>query len=879
MSSSDVDLEVGQKQEALEGFNKILARVINTDDNEPISPEDYQIFLEGMKLLTSDDKQVLLREYFESGEEHQLELYDARALLMAYLAKLTHEDIPVLEQSLYLMEDNKIKKGRVRGKNGKSCLNFYEQVGGMAHTLVEQINSKTLDISDNGRPLVINENFVNHAKILDKVTVVQNKYMGDATTDSAYSNAIDNREDAIKLASNAFIAKEIIYKNLANGSLIPLFDDEGKKRLYQVHELANDMGLVCYAFTPWEAPKNKMIDIKIAFRGSQCPDSFIMDLEAGGAGKRVMDSNCLQLLESVNNLIVGLKQQEKYKDAEISMTTVGHSLGGSLANRFFSEFLQAYYDYNHNDNISEEEIENLLKQANMFSDSNVSDDDYRRAAVATNENFLMNREKMGQKFSGIGSVSKVSVVGLNVSMLDESLAEIGDCFAILTTHEQDNFDHDKLLSVNISEVKVEGDVVSLTGDHLIGRHLLTNTNERISVEVLKKTSLEYRQSIPDRVVQEYNKRKSEEHGGSSSSESPQNLQRDQIIADCIEALLAIETQKAENQGRFQATIKIKATNEMGDEILDKQNVFDDILLALKSLKPAASSLFNPHTDPTLGHDPAANFLHFKKGRDIQPEEIASASKKLSSKEKYLDIISRGQGATNPIATVVSRGRRGSMQGYQRDIRIISPEKVCTRGMPWTLKKGDRLSDLSPFIVPPINRDKGKAGLDHDAVSELKQEPMSAQELEFKAEQIKDIMLKTMSRQDLHRLLDSATSIRDSSFGAEYGAGSSSRISDGESSRSDANVESALGSQSEEEDDDALNQTPPKLQESAEREQEHSNPHGPLKRQAGMGQLPKNPLTPQRGLLKREKGNRNLLNQTKTIEPPSVKTTKKPTGIG
>ncbi len=258
---------------------------------------------------------------------------------------------------------------------------------------------------------------------------------------SAMKEAIPNKETRKNLASGLYLASDLAYRNLNNNAIIPVLDDDGKERLYQVQNIVKDKGLVCTALIPYTAPgdnsePDRPLDVKIMFRGTHSGASAVVDLESTGAGSKTMRDNRIKLLDEVNSIVA--KVQQENPGRSVSLSTSGHSLGGAFAERFTSELHQAIYHQTTN---------GVAPSQNQ--PSNI------RSRIKRN-----NQEMAGKDYGALTRLSAIKTTAANSARLSKNEAQIGDAFINMTTMRQD-----------IQHYKSEGDWVSQAGYRSLGAEI------------------------------------------------------------------------------------------------------------------------------------------------------------------------------------------------------------------------------------------------------------------------------------------------------------------------------------------------------------------------------------------------------------------------
>ncbi len=267
--------------------------------------------------------------------------------------------------------------------------------------------------------------------------------------------AIPDKPTRKSLASGLYLASDLAYRNLNNNAIIPVLDDDGKERLYQVQNIIKDKGLVCTALIPYTAPgdntePNRTLDVKIMFRGTHSVASAVIDLESTGAGSKTMRDNRIKLLDEVNAIVAKVQQQNPGRS--VSLSTQGHSLGGAFAERLTSEVHQAIYFQTTNGG-----------EPTPDQQSNI------RSRIKRN-----NQDMAGKDYTALMNLSGIKTTAANSARLSKHEAQIGDAFINMTTIPQE-----------IQHYKSSGDWVSQAGYRSLGVEV---TPERAQVSLLRKNA-------------------------------------------------------------------------------------------------------------------------------------------------------------------------------------------------------------------------------------------------------------------------------------------------------------------------------------------------------------------------------------------------------
>jgi hypothetical protein len=441
-----------------------------------------------MKFIKDQVSDVLIDEIIHKyqldhlkGQNPQITISDVRALLVGVTTNIKAEHLsnPLTSPRLFkFLEENSkditemakeqrkplaASMDKVVLKKKNPVVGFFLRVGKAISDRAVKVN----DLKDAFAGVRIHKAFEEDIK-----TVATFEYAN--TYKAGYKEPQDNRENVKKgisaaemkdaiphkparqsLASGLYLASDLAYRNLNNNAIIPVLDDDGKERLYQVQNIVKDKGIVCTALIPYTASEdntesNRALDVKIMFRGTHSVASAVIDLESTGAGSKTMRDNRIKLLDEVNAIVAKVQQQNP--DRPVSLSMHGHSLGASFAERLTSEVHQAIYFQSTNGS-----------EPTRDQQSNI------RSRIKRN-----NQEMAGKDYTALMSLSGIKTTAANSARLSKNEAQIGDAFINMTTINQE-----------IQHYKSAGDWVSQASYRSLGAEV---TPERAQVSLLRKNA-------------------------------------------------------------------------------------------------------------------------------------------------------------------------------------------------------------------------------------------------------------------------------------------------------------------------------------------------------------------------------------------------------
>lgn len=148
-------------------------------------------------------------------------------------------------------------------------------------------------------------------------------------------------KDAIEqlYASGEYLFHYLSYKDLKDGMIVPVINDEGALIQYKVTNLIERRGLHAFALAPLKGPS----EVKILFRGTADLDSLNRDVDKQGAGYKQMIHKEKTILKRLNDVLAIERKRlsdEKLPD-DVKLSIGGHSLGGADAQNFSVLLLKA----------------------------------------------------------------------------------------------------------------------------------------------------------------------------------------------------------------------------------------------------------------------------------------------------------------------------------------------------------------------------------------------------------------------------------------------------------------------------------------------------------------------------------------------------------
>lgn len=437
---------------------EFLLPILNLNDvQNEVELKNSDIFFKRVGRLIGDAKVASIQEAYQIPGNPPL-IYDARVLLMAIASNLQPDDLQNLQNNLPKHYDP---------------IDFLKDIGLMAQNLIKEKGIMDPRVAMRGDDeKQFNKKVALDASRSSKIAV-RGKYEESTTENTEFSllEKMDD-EEKNKYISDLFLAKNIAYKTWQENSLIPLRDSDGVERMYQVKNIAHERGLHVMALVPFNHDNDGPLDIKVLFRGTQDAASAKMDLEQHGAGSTTMDANRLDLLRSVNHIIENVKSS--HPNRSVCLTITGHSLGGALSQRFFSEVNQAYL---HQRNCVGE---NSLRPVDIHNKLGYRVKSSRKMASTLVAQIRDNQEAFAdQDFSAIASIQSMQLTTANSTMLSKHNAHIGDAAIAF------NCQHSGLVQT-LQAFKVGGDIVAQTGYDHLGRSLATGYVRNLEINILQK---------------------------------------------------------------------------------------------------------------------------------------------------------------------------------------------------------------------------------------------------------------------------------------------------------------------------------------------------------------------------------------------------------
>ena len=176
-----------------------------------------------------------------------------------------------------------------------------------------------------------------------------------------------------RLLNREYLAHVLAYENLSDGDLITLPRANSKFiEKVIVHKIETDCdGLIGYILEIQDF--DYIPRVEILWRGTHNLASLHMDLETGGPGAISYNNARLKVITKINKVIDHLY---KKTGERIIVGVSGHSLGGALAQRCFTDLLGVKVRNNHNA-ISSDKI--LKLELAVFNSAGVDEETYKKA--------------------------------------------------------------------------------------------------------------------------------------------------------------------------------------------------------------------------------------------------------------------------------------------------------------------------------------------------------------------------------------------------------------------------------------------------------------------------------------------------------------------
>lgn len=422
----------------------------------------------------------IVSKYHLSHLDQSMSLNDVRAILVGVATNTTAKDLenaPKLNEFLATNQANIIALGeRERQSLAKHMddIKLQQMHPLKAFTLkagqwLSQKVVKANDLKDAFAGVQINRAFEKDIKTLATVDYAKTYSNNEQQTLDAFHGSVTNESEQHKFKSQLYLATDMAYRDLNNGAVLPILDEDGKTRLYQAVNLVHDKGFVATALVPYEVDDTApTADIKILFRGTHSGSSASMDMETRGPGSKEMRDNRLKLLTAVNTLTEKVATSTR---KEVSLTIAGHSLGGSLSELFTSEVHQAIYHQNHK--LDADHSERLQERISPQNASQTTMLNNVSKKVEKNQSDMGNTD-----FSALAKVKSIKTMAANSARMYNTEARTADGFVLANAGDG--------VRQEIRQFKVGGDYVSQASKSSLGARLVDKDNSNISVSLLKK---------------------------------------------------------------------------------------------------------------------------------------------------------------------------------------------------------------------------------------------------------------------------------------------------------------------------------------------------------------------------------------------------------
>ncbi|MBS0290153.1 MAG: hypothetical protein JSS07_08990 [Proteobacteria bacterium] len=422
-------------------------------------------------------QKIQKKYHLDLEQANTMSLNDLRALLIGVITNLTPEDLtknPNLYSFIkqYQADTQKIAQSQrqaVAKHMDKKVLAISNPITAFFLRVGKHISDRAIkanDLKDAFAGVRINKAFeedIKTAATLDYARTYKTNYQENGQykgiSGRAMKRAMPDQKQRQQMASSLYLAVDLAYRNVNQGSIISLLDDDGIERLYTVHNIVHDKGLVCTAFVPYEHPQHpdpeRKLDVKITFRGTFSKQSASLDLETTGAGSKVMRDNRLMLLDEVNKLVDSV--QKSHPKQAVSLSIHGHSLGGSLAERFTSELHQAIFYQKTRRVPNQQWISNIMEDD---VDDTVNNHD--KTAKNFESRAKLNSKEMDHKdYSALAKLNSINTMAANSARLSEKEAGVAEGFIASTQRVGGP-------KQNLNYFKAKGDWVSQAGYRSIG---------------------------------------------------------------------------------------------------------------------------------------------------------------------------------------------------------------------------------------------------------------------------------------------------------------------------------------------------------------------------------------------------------------------------
>lgn len=445
-------------------FNRVMADAFNSNLSGKQRVANGRAFLDYLRYQVGDEiVNDVIRKYqlqHLNKLSPQMSINDVRALLVGIATNIKPEHLNGLHTVEFLERNSadinqmaKEQRKSLAASMDKVVLQKVNPVAGFFMRVGKAISDRSVksnDLKDAFAGKRIHKAFEEDIKTVATFEYA-NTYKADYVEPQENGNEVSKgisademiqavADDATRksLASGLYLASDLAYRNLNNHAVISVLDDDGTERLYQVHNLVKDKGLVCTALVPYTGPGSEAaphvaLDVKVMFRGTHSAASANVDLESTGAGSKTMRDSRIKLLDEVNELVANVMLDNPQQPVAISVH--GHSLGGAFAERFTSELHQAIHYTNTGGSAP-----TPLQPANV------------QARIKRN-----NREMADKDYSALAALSGITTTAANSARLSKEEARVGDAFINMTTVQQ-----------NIQHFKSRGDWVSQAGNRSLG---------------------------------------------------------------------------------------------------------------------------------------------------------------------------------------------------------------------------------------------------------------------------------------------------------------------------------------------------------------------------------------------------------------------------
>lgn len=331
----------------------LLLSAINNDENPELTTEQINCIKTAL-----GDKQFNLLTTRYNLNPNKLTMDDLRMLLIGTISTANNE---ILTSSFFqhlclvlaIPQDSEIAKAQLTSNISKLLLNNPAQ-NSMLQRIQATSPTKLLDnvinwarqyIPEKWRFLIserfkINANLEQDLRTINLISKVTNWQR--QTPVSQDKEQVRQQKIQQTAASYEYLFHGLAYRNLVDGTIVPVVEANGEIQYYQAHTLFNANGLVTMALIPTNT-QNSPLDLKVLFRGTHNIGSAILDTEQYSAGYKSYRENEKTILAKLNSLIGATKKQAKATTGTtptISLTVGGHSLGGGLTQAFYASLIK-----------------------------------------------------------------------------------------------------------------------------------------------------------------------------------------------------------------------------------------------------------------------------------------------------------------------------------------------------------------------------------------------------------------------------------------------------------------------------------------------------------------------------------------------------------